>query len=344
MSARLLILFCAPLLTTLTAQVIVWSPAPVALETEGSSWTRMVQLHESSWLAAYMVGPTPTRLRVQRSFDRMRSWQAIAEVQEPGRNLDNANLLQLPGGIVLLAMRSVIDRKSYRIQIYRSVDEGNSFQFLSTVDASENAGGSQTRGVYEPFLWVLPNGAIACFYANEKHSVEKPAYSQVISERISTDGGQTWGSEIRAVAEPGASRPGEPNLIRTDGGGVALFYEVCGTENCVGHTSSSPDGISWTGAIGPPIPGTWQDAQAVAAGDVILATSNAHAVLVSSGDLAVWRDTGFQPFTSGTWPALYSTASDEIALVMSGAGANGGPGQYIRFGHIRSPERVVRTR
>jgi len=337
---RTLVLLSTISLTSSSAQ-LTWSPAAVTLETERASWTRMVQLQDSSWLAAYMVGPRPSTLRIKRSFDKMRSWQFIGEVREAGRNLDNANMYRQADGIILLAIRSVVDGKSYRIQIYRSVDDGNSFAFLSTVDASENTGGSTTRGVYEPFLAGLPNGTIACFYANEKHSTEKPSFSQVISERISADGGGTWGPEILAVAQQGAARPGEPNVIFLNSGGLALFYEVCGAENCVGHTSYSADGITWTGDIGPPISGTWQNAQAVAAGPIIVATSNARSILVSSGDLASWRDTGTQPPGHGSWPGLYQTAPNEIALVIGAAGNSGAPGQYIWFGQMHAPVSMV---
>ena len=190
----------------------------------------------------------------------MRTWTWIAEVREDGRNLDNANLYERPDGVVLPAMRSVIKAHSWRINVYQSSDAGNSCQFLSTVDRNENG---NRGGLWEPSLLGLPDGRLACFYANETHSAENPAYSQLISERISDDGGLTWGAEIFAVAEPGAARPGEPNVERTRDG-FLLFYEVCGSQNCIGHTSWSPDGVSWPGNIGPAIPNTCQVAQGLA--------------------------------------------------------------------------------
>ncbi len=325
------------------AQSLTWSPEAVVLEDEGSSWTRMVHLKDGSWLAAYAVGRSPTRLRVKRSFDRMRTWQFLGETSEPGRDVDNANLYQRPDGIVLLAMRSQVPGQSYRIQVYASVDNGNSFTYLSTADTSENTGGSQTRGVYEPFLWELADGRTAIFYANEKHSVEKPAYSQAISERISADGGKTWGPEIRAVGVPGNSRPGEPNVVPV-AGGVALFYEVCGSENCVGHTSTSGDGVTWSGAIGPAIPNTLQNAQGIAAGRLIVATSNIHSILISTGNLSEWQDTGSPAFLHGVWPAFYQTSPGEIALVMTGAGDSGEPGEYIRFARLPRETRADKVR
>jgi hypothetical protein len=296
----------------------------------------MVRLHDGTWLAAYMIGPSPTGLRIKRSSDSMRTWEWMAELRENGRDLDNANLYQRADGAVLLAMRSVVDQRSYRINVYQSDDSGNSWQFLSTVAANENSP-AVPGGVWEPFLFTTADGRVACLYANEMHSASRPSYSQIISERISGDGGATWGDEIFAVAEPGSSRPGEPNLTKL-GTGFLLFYEVCGSEPCVGHTSFSADGVSWPGTIGPPIPGTYQDAQGLATDTgPIFAVSNERIVLMSVDSGESWNDTGTQPFAFGVWPALYQTEPGEIALVMTGGGDNGEAGEYIRFGSIANP-------
>src|SRR5690349_23824907 len=70
--------------------VISWSTQPVVLESEVSTWARMVQLPDGSWLAAYTIFKNPTIIRVKRSIDRMRTWTRVTEVAEDGRNLDNA--------------------------------------------------------------------------------------------------------------------------------------------------------------------------------------------------------------------------------------------------------------
>lgn len=324
-------LFALALTSIALSQTVTWSAEPVQIESAGSSWTRMAQLQDGSWLAAYMIGPSPTGLRVKRSFDDMRTWVWLADIRETGRDLDNANLYERPDGVVLLAMRSLVSGASYRINIYQSADSGNSWQFASTVDRNE---GGKPGGLWEPFLLGLANGRIACFYANETHSNDNPAYSQIISERISDDGGATWGPETYAVAQPGAARPGEPNVAQLENG-FLLFYEVCGTENCVGHTSSSGDGVAWPGSIGPAIPDTWQDAQGLSTSTGLLfAVSNGLDILISGNSGEAWVDTGVRPFAVGTWPALYQTGRNEIALVMTGAGVNGQPGEYVRFGQI----------
>jgi hypothetical protein len=310
-------------------QPVTWSVQSVVLESGPSSWTRMVELPDGSWLAAYMYATTPNRIRVKRSFDHMRTWQFVSEVTEDGRDLDNPTFCVRPDGTVLLAMRSVIVGQSYIINAYQSADNGNSFQFLSQVDWDEHL-----AGIYEPYLYVLPDGSIACFYTNEKHRFETPSYSQILSERISHDNGKTWGPEIWAISQPGAARPGEANIVALPGGVLALFYEMCGSENCLGHISYSTDGVNWPG-IGPVLPSTFQDVQAVGLKNgLIFATSNLKDIILSTDFTNSWIDTRQHPFVYGVWPGLYQTGPDEIAMVLTGAGDFGREGQYIRFGTI----------
>jgi hypothetical protein len=309
-------------------QPVTWSDT-VVLESGLSSWTRMAQLSDGSWLAAYMYSTTPNRIRVQRSFDNMRSWQFVSDVVENGRDLDNPSLCVLSNGIVMLAIRSVIVGQSYWIETYQSLDSGNSFQYQSQVDWDHNV-----SGVFEPYLYVLPNGSLACFYTNDTHVNDTPSYSQVLSEKVSPDGGFTWGPEIYAIAQPGAARPGEANIIPLPGNVLALFYEMCGTENCLGHVSYSTDGVNWAG-IGPVVPDTIQDIQVVEmANGIVVATSNLKEVVVSTDFTNTWVGTNQYVFSYGSWPAVYQTGPNEFAIAMTGAGPQGQAGEYIRFGTL----------
>lgn len=309
-------------------QPITWEDT-VVLDSNPASWSRMAQLGDGSWLAAYMFATTPNRIRVQRSFDSMRTWQFMTDVVEDGRDLDNPELLVMPNGIIELAIRSVIAGQSYWIETYQSMDNGNSFQYQSQVDWDHHV-----AGVFEPYLYVLPNGSLACFYTNDTHEDDTPSYSQTLSEKVSTDGGFTWGPEIYAIAQPGAARPGEANIVPLPDNQLALFFEMCGTENCLGHLSYSIDGMNWSG-IGPVIPDTFQDVQAVEmTNGLIVATSNLRDVVVSGDYTNTWVDTGQYVFTNGSWPGVYQTAPNEFAIVMTGAGPQGQAGEYIRFGLI----------
>jgi hypothetical protein len=310
---------------------VTWTTQPVIMETDFSSWARMVQLADGSWLAAYMITTTPNRIRIKHSFDHMRTWQFAAEIGEAGRDLDNPTLTLRPDGTVLIALRSVIAGQSYWIETYQSVDSGNSFQYQSQVDWDHHVG-----GVYEPYLYSLPNGSLLCFYTSEAHQMDTPSYSQTLSEKVSPDGGVTWGAEIFAIAQPGAARPGEANIVSLPGDVLALFYEICGTENCIGHVSYSTDGVTWPG-VGPAVPDTFQDIQAVGmASGLIVATSNLRDIVISPDYTNTWIDTREYPFRWGTWPGIYQTGPNEIAMVMTGAGNNSAPGEYIQFGTVNA--------
>jgi hypothetical protein len=114
-----------------------------------------------------------------------------------------------------------------------------------------------------------------------------------------------------------------------------MFYEVCGDEDCRGHVSYSPDGVTWSGEIGPLIPETYQAVVAVGMSNgLILVTSNLKDMIVSTDYTNSWHDPQVYPFSFGGWPALYQTGPYEFAVVVSNGGPNGEQGEYIRFGTV----------
>src|SRR5690242_11894159 len=85
---RAIALLCLPV-CGIAQQPVTWTTKPVVLESEVASWARMSQLSDGSWLAAYTVFTKPSRIRVKRSTDNMRTWQFVTEIVESGRDLDN---------------------------------------------------------------------------------------------------------------------------------------------------------------------------------------------------------------------------------------------------------------
>ena len=309
--------------------LITWTTQPVMLETAVSTWARMVQLPDGSWLAAYTIFDNPTVIRLKRSYDAMRTWTFVSEVAENGRNLDNANLCLGPNGTVLLALLSDIPGSFY-IEVYQSSDSGSSFQYLSQVDWDHGGLG----GLYEPFLYFQPDGSLLCFYSNEIHQNETPAYNQTLSEKVSIDGGQTWGPEILAVAEPGGARAGEGNIVRISGTVLGLFYELCGTENCLGHVIYSSDGVTWSG-IGPALPTPSKHVVAVEmTNGLIVVSSNLTRVIVSDDVGNTWTRLPEWPLLIRPVAGLYQTGPNEIAMVINNGGPDEAQGEYIKFGTV----------
>ena len=320
--------------------------------TFGAEYARMVKLANGDWLAVAAIydnnGYTKvswggTRLQVFRSTDNCRTWSLSATLWEDGRDLDNGQLLQLPNGDILLAMRSVRWQESYQIRVYKSVNGGSSWNYLSTVD--ENTGapgalGNPDKGVYEPHMQLLDDGSVALMYANEKHVTGNPSYSQLISEKISTNGGGSWGNEIYVAWDPAnaGSRPGMPVWTKMTNGQYIVTFEVCGTQNCNIFTKKSTDGKTWASGIGTKV-NTDQHG-----GPYLLSLSDGRLVLSSNSNMLslsndfgnTWYDNDIPAFGNSWWSALYQTGPNEIAMLNSVERSVGGHKVQVRFGQLSS--------
>jgi hypothetical protein len=323
----------------------------------GSEYARMLQLDKKSWLISYTV-PSPQleankdhrlQLQIARSSDRGRSWTQVSGITDAGRDLDNAQMIRLPDKSILLACRSVRWRESYRLPVYRSTDNGKSWSELSTIDASEGKPGElgePDKGVYEPHFYFLDDGRLAVMYANEKHVTDNVSYSQIISQKVSADGGKTWGKEIWVAYETGrnASRPGMPVWTKMKNGKYIAVYEVCGPEKCNIFYKISNDGFTWPVGLGTPIPDQL-------GGPYILSLTDGQLVVTSNqGNFSISDDYGQswhkterawehkQPFEKiwyqTYWPSLYQTGKNEIGAITSVLRDEGGHNVQIRFGKI----------
>ncbi|WP_432991019.1 RICIN domain-containing protein [Dactylosporangium sp. CA-233914] len=324
--------------------------------TFGSQFPRMTRLANGNLLVVYTIyannGYTHdpnggNQLQIARSTDSGRNWTVLSTLSDPGRDLDNGQLLQLSNGDVLLAYRSVRWQESYRIEVSRSTNNGAGWTWLSAVDANEGSPGSlgnPDRGVYEPYLQQLPDGSVAIMYANEKHVTESPSYAQVISERISTNNGSSWGGESYSVSDAGnsAARPGMPVWTRMADGRWIVVFEVCGTDNCNGHYKISNDGVSWPSGLGTTLPFQVSAPFILALSDGrLVATSNTHEITISRDYGASWYQDDTHPWASladadNLWPALIQTGIDEIAAVTSAGRpplhSTGGHNIQVKFG------------
>jgi len=307
-----------------------------------AGWGRMTPLKDGRWLGVNTLYPKPNSiLQLEISADKARTWTPISTVIEPGRNLDNGEVIQLPGGDLLLTGRSVVDGpglpRSYHLPVYRSADDGKTWTFQSQVDTSEPPP-TQARhpsvGLWEPHFFFLPDGKLACAYANEKPAVATPAYSQIISEKVSPDGGKTWGRPIVLAAQVGGGgqRPGMPVLARMKNGQYIAVYEVVGVGDADVYFKTSRDGVTWPPGIGVRIPcqhaGPW--VTTLMSGRLI-ATSCENQISYSDDDGATWLLANPPAWPIGhvlTWPAIYQTAPDTLAAMNTYRGVR------IRWGKV----------
>jgi len=307
-----------------------------------AGWGRMTRLNDGRWLGVSTLYPHPNSiLQLELSVDGARTWTPLTTVAEPGRNLDNGEVIPLPNGDILLTGRSVVDGpglpRSYHLPVYRSTDGGKTWVFLSQVDTSEPPP-AQARhpsvGLWEPHFFLLPDGKLACAYANEKPAAETPAYSQIVSEKVSPDGGATWGKEIVLAAQPGGGglRPGMPVLARMKNGQYIAVYEVVGVGNADVYFKTSRDGMTWPPGIGVRIPcqhaGPW--VTSLADGRLVVSSCE-NQISTSDDGGATWLLATPPAWPVGhvlTWPAIYQTAPDTLAAMNTYHGVG------IRWGKI----------
>ena len=332
-SALAALAFLAPLPTGADAPTpFSWGAVHVA----DAGWGRMIGLGHGRWLSVGTLYPAPTThvLQIKESRDNARTWATLSLVTVPGRMLDNGELIQLPNGTVLLTGRSIVGKQSFHLPVYRSVDGGAHWIYLSSIDTSDSVvnGDKPSQGLWEPHFFLLPDRRLAVAYASEKHSVQTPAYSQICAERISGDGGATWGPESVLVAQPGGGglRPGMPVVIRMRDGRYVEVSEVVGKGNADVYVKTSDDGVRWPDGLGDPIPsqhaGPW--VTSLSDGRLIV-SSCANEISTSDDSGRTWQLTSPPAWDLGltlSFPAIYQTGPREIAVMNTYRGVN------IRFG------------
>ncbi len=309
---------------------VTWTDEVVEL---GGGWGRMVALGNGGWIAVTTRYPADTNsyLRISRSTDRARTWTTLAEVREAGRTLDNGELVWLPDGTLLLAMRSLIPNQSYRLPVYASHDGGRTWSYRSTVDAIEGETARQGRGLWEPDFWVLEDGRLVVTYSNEKHS----GYSQLISLRVSHDSGVSWGPESWAVTPPRGSnlRPGMSQMTRLANGDYLLAYEVVNSGRADVHVKFSPDGVTWPAGPGERVPCQHCGPFVSALANGLVFVSSCENVVSFSEDFGrTWQKVDPPAWDLGyahSWPAIYQTGTNEVAVMVVHQGVR------VRFGHLQ---------
>jgi hypothetical protein len=317
--------------------------------TFGSEYPRMIKLANGNWLAVAAIydnnGYTKvswggTRLQVFLSTDNCRTWSLAATLWEDGRDLDNGQFAQLANGDILLSMRSVRWQESYQLKVYKSTNGGSNWSYLSTIDEKTGAPGTlgnPDKGVYEPHMQILSDGTLAVMYANEKHVTESPSYSQIISEKLSTNGGASWGSEIFVAwdtANAGA-RPGMPVWQKMNNGQYIVTFEVCGTQSCNVFTKKSSDGKTWASGIGTQVPSQQGGPYLLSLTDGrILLTSNANVLSISNDYGNSWYTNDSTAFGNSFWSAMYQTATNEVAFIDSVNRTGGGHNVQVKFGTL----------
>ncbi|MES2829797.1 MAG: sialidase family protein [Bacteroidota bacterium] len=324
-----------------------------------SEYCRLLKIKEKTWLAAYTVSrnkgymANPSgglELEIARSTDNGQTWRPISLISDPGRDLDNAELTLLKDGSIVLACRSVRWQESYRLPVYKSSNKGVSWTKVSTIDANEGEPGElgkPDKGVYDPHILQMDNGDLSVLYANEKHVTEPDRLPQIISQKISTDMGKSWGEERMIVYKKGSdtSRPGMPVFTRMKNGEYILVYEICGSEACTVYYKTSPDGLQWPAGLGNYLLGFQIGGPFVLSlsDGRLVVTSNTGYISFSPDYGKTWNNTAVPwkqavlysvDWTQTIWSSLYQFGPNEIAIATSIKRPGGGHNIQLRFGKV----------
>ncbi|WP_285752697.1 exo-alpha-sialidase [Lentzea sp. NBRC 105346] len=152
----------------------------------------------------------------------------------------------LPAGTLLWAGSTGFKDVGMSLRVWRSLDGGSSWSFLSTCASSSG-------GIWEPELSVDASGRLVCHFADEE---DWRTHSQVLSRTFSVDG-VSWSAKTYTVAvQPRGYRPGMAHVRRLPGGSYFMTYEICGQRDqyfCSSFFRTSADGWDWGS---PDFPGT----------------------------------------------------------------------------------------
>ncbi len=320
------------------ATEVTWT-GTATVDAEKAGWGRLARLADGRWLAVttrYPGGDTTT-LQLSASSDNARNWTPLSRVAEPGRKLDNGELFVLPDGRVLLAMRSLIDGVSYRLNVYASDDQGTSWHFLSTITRNEHPAGRKDRGVWEPVFTRLDDGTLSVVYADETRADETPSFNQVVSQQLSSDGGRSWSPAVTIASQPGGGklRPGMPVMARRPDGGFLMVLETCGDDpQCPVSYKTSPDGRTWPEGLGTPMADQRCGPHVMATSSgTMFATSCFNQVSASQDAGNTWTTVKPPAWPLGfrhSWPAIVELGPNEIGVINVVDGS-----VRIRFGTYR---------
>ena len=187
---------------------------------------------------------------IYESTDDGFTWTQIAtttETQFPGWQFKvepdlfevPAPMGNLPAGTILLAGNSV-NGNGHQLEIYYSLDHGVTWQYRGMAENNS----ATLKGIWEPRLGAASNGQLVCYYSDERFA---PTYNQLLGERVSPDGGLTWGAEqyVCAIAD-GVQRPGMAVTTKLPNGQYVVSFEAVGSGTLSQvHIKFSTDGTNW---------------------------------------------------------------------------------------------------
>jgi hypothetical protein len=154
---------------------------------------------------------------------------------------------EFPAGTIFCSGNSIPkDMSSTELLVYVSRDGGKSWEYFSSIIKGGRAiyPNKGETPVWEPFLGLDKSGRLVAYYSDERYENKK--LDQILSHKVSEDGGKTWGAEVFDVAVPdGKTRPGMAIIDRLPNGKYIMVFEIVGVEGIPIHYKLSDDGLNF---------------------------------------------------------------------------------------------------
>lgn len=209
---------------------------------------RIVELPSGNLLATFGIGDdTGWNNKLYRSTDLGATWTDLGRVLNSHPGIDAGglwapDLIVMPStvgnitaGTLLFAGKKAHAGGVY-IDLYKSTNEGNTWQFVTSVVYAPDA------NIWEPAL-VVDNSAtkrLLCYYADERNM----GTAQKIVYQAWNPSNNTWGA-ITNVLTMSGERPGMPRITKMGNGQYLLAYERLASSNNGIYFKTATDGYSW---------------------------------------------------------------------------------------------------
>jgi hypothetical protein len=214
---------------------------------KGGTYPRSNRLLNGDLVSAFTTFSNGNnQIALARSTNNGTSWTPLGTVatrSSSSSDVDNAYVLQLPSGRLLVAYRNHDKNPStgaysfYRITISYSDNNEATWTYLSD-PASDPAG---PNGNWEPFLRNTLDGSLQLYYSRENSQSDQDNLM-----RTSHDGGKTWSTSQVISGNSLTSRDGMVGVATVSGSRLIAVFES--TENgrfSINSVTSSDDGKTW---------------------------------------------------------------------------------------------------
>ncbi len=236
------IMVCLAIFMVFPASAMNATGVPVFSSTKLPYYERIVKMDNGNLLSCFdhtfpWYGSESEKPEFFTSRDGGQSWSSLSKIETQNDGIDYKKigmaglyvfpqqLGAFPKGTILYAASNWDTNHTFTITIYRSTDNGLTWQYHSGLAPRTN------RNTWEPEFTVSADGRLVIYYSDERQQ----GYDQCLVQEISNDGGLTWGNFEVIVGKydpnfvpfvsPAQWRPGMPRVQKLLDGRYMMIWE-----------------------------------------------------------------------------------------------------------------------